>query len=98
MVYLFIFILIIIIFFVGFAIGLSIPFLLKKYFDFSKEDKSYILEMKKGYENKFNSIDNSLELINKTIADALKNNSLSSDLYKEYLTGIVSGGDVNESS
>lgn len=98
MMYVFIFILIIIIFFVGFAIGLSIPFLLKKYFDFSKEDKSFLLEMKKEYENKFVTIDNTLESMNKSITDITKNNSLSSDLYKEYMTGIVSGGDIDESS
>ena len=99
MMYIAIVFLIILTFFVGFGVGLSIPFLLKKYFNISESNLNRIEKIQDEFNNKIteitDNIDKKFDDINSKIESVNKEGFMPTDLYKEWMTGIESRSDEN---
>lgn len=102
----------IMIFFLGFGIGLSTPFLLKKYFNNNDSNVEMINSLKGKFDNELSSISSKFEQLSVVVStykkleeqiDAL--NGKISEISKNSNDAIISewlygreGGDMNESS
>lgn len=91
MMYIAIVFLIILTFFIGFGVGLSIPFLLKKYFNISESNINRLEKIQDEFNNKIteitDNIDNKFDDINSKIDSVNKQDSMTTDLFKEWMTG-----------
>lgn len=89
----------IIIFFIGLGIGLSIPFLLKKYFNNNDSNIDMMNSLQTKFDNDLSSISKKLEAqidtLNGKISEMSKNSN--DAIINEWLYG-REGGDMNESS
>lgn len=112
--YLILFTLMIVIFFVGFGIGLSIPFLLKKYFHLSESNISELKRMENSFSLELSSLKENISLctseINKVkdidnslneLKKKVDNFTKTSNSSSDVINEWLygkSGGDINESS
>ncbi len=100
--YLIIFVLITIMFFLGFGIGLIIPFLLKKYFNMSENDikafnklknecSNYFSEINKKIDilenNSYDEISKSIDEMKKDISNLSKTRNYNQEIMNEWFTG-----------
>lgn len=112
--YILVFTLIIVVFFLGFGIGITIPFLLKKYFNLSESNLNQLNKLDSYYSEKIKNLDEEIKKIDsnmnsiKTIEDNLgdlkrkiESMSKSSNLDSNVINEWLygkNGGDMNESS
>lgn len=109
--YLIIFVLITIMFFIGFGIGLTIPFLLKKYFNISENNFQEFNELKEfckcfinNAEEKLKKVDDVNELkeqisfIKRDISNLSKSKIDSTEILSEWINGDMKGDGMNGSS
>lgn len=99
--------LIIIVFFVGFGVGISTPFLLKKYFNISESNLNQLNNFKDEYSKDLASIHedlknldviNDVEELKSQMKSLLKSRDDNKELINEWFYGDPNGGDMRGTS